>query len=161
MMLVPVHVVVMNVPGTDAAEHAVPHEFDRIAPDTVQPVAVLGIDPPETSAPDLVVTAREENHFLSPDDPVVPPVHDGDAELAYPDMAAVPEFLPIPDAGDIGPSAISLMILETEVVVPVAAVLMMAGMMSVVLMPVILMCGIPVMVTVLLPRCTENGEEQC
>ena len=151
----------MDVPGPYAAEQTVPHEFDGIAPDIAQAVAICGIDPPETAASHQVVAAGKEDDFLSPDDPVVPPVPDGNAELVHPYVTAVPEFLPIPDAEDIGPFSVSMMILAMMTVIPVGTVLVMAVMVTVVLMPEFLMDGIPLMIMMRLPRSAGNAEEQC
>jgi hypothetical protein len=88
--LVPVHVIVVDDPGPDAAEQPVPHEFDGISPDIAQAVAVFGIDPPETAASHFVVAAGEEDDFFTAQNPLVPPVEDGNAELVDSDMASVP-----------------------------------------------------------------------
>ena len=159
--LVPVQVIPVDVSGADAAEQAVPHEFDRIAPDIAQTVAERGIDPPETSASHQVVAAGQEDHFLSPHNPVVPPVHDGNAELVHPDVAAVPELLPVVDADDIDPLSVPMMVTYVVAVFPAGSVLVVTVVAAVVLMPEFLTGRIPVDVMMLLPRCAGNGEEQC
>jgi hypothetical protein len=97
-VLVAVQVVVMDIPGANAAEQAVVHKIDGISPDVLEAVAVLGIHPPESTVIHLVVTACEEDYFLPFHDFVVPAVQDGNAEVVHFDMAAVPEFLMVPDA---------------------------------------------------------------
>lgn len=162
---VSVQVIIVGDTGADAAEEAVPHEqFDGISPDIDQAVAAFVEDPPEASASDLVVAAGEEDDLIAADDPAVSPVHDGNAELVHPDVASVPKSLPVPDAEDIDPLSVPMVIPAVVTVLSGrlrGCVMVRAVMAAYVMMLVLLSRSCPVRIMARLTRCAGNGEEQC
>ena len=161
MPLVPVDIIVVDDAGADAAEQAVTHQFDGIAPDVAQTVAARGINPPEASASHHVVAVGQENDFITPDDPVVPPVHDGNTELIHSHIATVPKLLPIPDAKDIDPFSVPMVV--AVVTVPRGrrgCIVMTAVRTTGVVVPDFVRCWSLGGIMMGLPRCAYNGEEQ-
>lgn len=165
MPFVSVQVIIVGDAGADAAEEAVPYEqFDGISPDIDQAVAAIVVDSPETSASDLVVAAGEEDDFIAAEDPAVSPVQNGNTELVYPDVTSVPKLLPVPDAEDIDPPSVP-MVIPVVVTVPSGRrrghVMVRAAMAAYVMMLVFRRGRCPVRIMARLTRCADNGKEQC
>ena len=95
-------VVVEVDPGAVAAEDAVGHRFDELSPEIVDALAGRGADVPEVAVPGLVQAGRQKDDFVSPDQPVTALGEDGDPVQADPDVAAVPQLLPVAIAVDFG-----------------------------------------------------------
>ena len=95
-------VVVEVDPGAVAAEDAVGHRFDELSPEIVDALAGRGADVPEVAVPGLVQAGRQQDDFVSPDQPVTALGEDGDPVQADPDVAAVPQLLPVAIAVNLG-----------------------------------------------------------
>ena len=167
MPFVSVQVIIVGDAGANAAVQTVSHKFDGIAPDIDQSVAAFVVDPPETSASDLVVAAGKEDDFIAADDPPVSPVQDGNAELVHPDVTSVPKLLPIADAEDVDPSSVR-MVIAVVMTVPSGRGWRRGRLTvrTVMAVSVLMMgfrrgrrCSVGIMTR--LSRCTGNGEEQC
>ena len=88
--------------GAVAAEDAVGHQVDEVSPEIVDALAGRGADVPEVAVPGLVQAGRQQDDFVSPDQPVTALGEDGDPVQANPDVAAVPQLLPVAIAVDFG-----------------------------------------------------------
>ena len=165
MPFVSVQVIIVGDAGADAAEEAIRHEqFDGVSPDMGQAVAASVVDSPEASASDLVVAGGEEDDFITAEDPAVSPVQDGNAELVHPDVTSVPKLLPVPDAEDIDPLSVP-MVMSVVVTVPSGRrrgrVMVRAAMAALLVMLIFRRGRCPLGIMARLTRCADNGEEQC
>lgn len=95
-------VVVEVDPGAVAAEDAVWHQVDEVSPEIVDALAGRGADVPEVAVPGFVQAGRQKDDFVCPDQPVAALGEDGDPVQADPDVAAVPQLLPVAIAVDFG-----------------------------------------------------------
>jgi hypothetical protein len=165
MPFVSVQIIVVRDAGADAAEEAVPYkQFDGISPDIAQAVAAFVVDPPEASASHFVIPAGEEDDFIAADDPPVPAVQDGNAELVHPDVTSVPKLLPVTDAEDVCTPSVP-MVIPVVVTVPSRGrrgrVMVRAAKAAFVVMMIFRRGRCPVRIMTRLSRCAGNGEEQC
>ena len=91
-----------SIGGILTAAYSIGHRFDEVSPEIVDALAGRGADVPEVAVPGLVEAGRQKDDFVSPDKSVTALGEDGDPVQADPDVAAVPQLLPVAIAVDFG-----------------------------------------------------------